>query len=517
MRTSLAVVVLAVSAACTGQAGSRGEAGVTRRRAETFEDVVRLDDFGAYPAHVGKVIRFIAHEEFVRDAGRVFSAIKDDVEDRLGGPAYDQLDRWLKVVASGSPDSVGAVERPLLRAIGIITTKTVRTTMLLNLKNAMADLVTPFAAMFGPRSARVRADYALGALLEGTAGLIAPSSFIGRGWWAMRKEALAKSSELRIRADESTQRVRAQFERFEAGGKRWQPLAAVGSRVEPGRLLDHIHHHGFIFQHVAETWGATIAWEGMYRQAKAQGEAEEEAIRRADDVIQKLYPSKLAAEQSALVRSAVFRGFGVFMHGFFNRMANRTRQTIHPAMVEWANAEGWAGKGKAALTAAESGFMVMGLWFTMNVIGSLLEGRGPEEGEDRMEWVKRKMASAPLTLLPLVSELAPFVELALAEEEMKGKLAFSASERSSPAVSSAIRVWKSLGLLTNDQAEDAKQFWAAYEVAGFAFGLPVSQVKRTAQYLGDVEPGESVNPWKAIYGDSPRAPENLGDFLEGEP
>lgn len=487
--------------------------GFTRKRSESVADVVRLDDFGNYPAHVLKVIRYIAYEEFVRDAGRVFAAIRDDIEDRLGAPAYEQLDRWLKVVASGSPDSVGSVERHVIRAMGMLTSKVVLTSMMLNMRNAMADLATPLMTMTGPKGSRVRADFMLGALLEGTAGLVSPSA-TKLGWWAMRKEAIALSPELQVRANESARRMRDQFQRFGASGKRWQPLKALGSRVEPGRLLDVIHHHGFILQHVAETWGTTIAWEAAYRQAKAKQVGDAEAVRRADDIIQKVWPSHVAAEQSALIRSTVFRGFGVFMHGFFNRMAQRTRQTLHPAMVEWGNAEGWGEHAKAGLTAAESGFMTLGLWFVMNVVGSLIEGRGPEDDEETIDWVKRKMVSAPLVILPFVSELAPLAEAAVADEAIRGKLKYSASERASPAVSSLFRLMDSLGRLADQEAEEPKQLWAAYELVGLAFGLPVSQVKRSGQYLYDLEAGENVDVWKLIYGDNPKAPENPGEFFD---
>ena len=488
--------------------------GFTRGRSEGYVDVIRLDDFGQYPAHVLKVVRYIAYEEFVRDAGRILAAIKPTIQERLGEAAFDQLDRWLKVVASGSPDSVSAAERGIVQAAGLVTSRVIQTAMLFNLKNAMADLATPLLAATGPKSARVRGDYLLGALLEGTAGLLAPSS-IGRGFWAMRREALEKFDELQIRKDESVRRVREEFERFGAGGKRWRPLAALGSTVEPGRLVDWVHHHGFIFQHVAEVWGTTITAMAMYRQAKAQGADEAEARRRANDVVQKVFSSQLPAEKSAVVRSRGFAGAVMLMQGFFNRTANRTRQTIHPAMVAWANAEGWGEKATAALSAGHAGIMVLGIWTVLNVLGSLLEGRGPEDGEDALEWLKRKLISAPIIQIPLASELAPFVEAAVAEDEIKGKLRFSASERSAPAISSAIRIFKNIGLLADEEREDSRRFWAAYEVAAMALGLPVAQPRRTVPYLADVVAGsEELKFWPLIYGNNPTAPDNPGTFIE---
>lgn len=492
--------------------------GFTKKRADTAQYVIRLDDFGAYPAHVLKVIRYIAYEEFVRDAGRIIEAVRPDIEERLGGSAADQIDRWLKVVASGSPDSVSTVEKDLVRIMGFVKARVVRTAMLLNLKNAMADLANPLFTLVGPRNARVRPDYLLGATLEGIGGLLAPSSF-GRGFWAMLKQARAESGELAIRHDGATQRVREQFDRFGAGGRRWRPFAKVGSTVEPGRLIDWIAHHGFIFQHVSETLGTTIAWHAAKRQALARGADEMEARRQADDIIQKTWNSGLPAEQSALLRSRGAAGSLMMMQGFFNRAFTKGRQTIHPALVEWAKAEGWGGKGKAGLTVAEQGAMLAGIWFILNVVGSLIEGRGPEEGEETADWVKRKMMAAPLTTLPLLNETVPFLEAALAADEVKGKLKYSASERASPVASSAIRILKSLGTIADEEKDDSKRFWSAYELAAFGLGLPVSQVKRTGQYLFDLaeDPGESVDLWKVIYGNNPQAPENLGTFMEEAP
>ncbi|MBK9446177.1 MAG: hypothetical protein IPO00_08815 [Betaproteobacteria bacterium] len=494
--------------------------GFTRGRADNARYVVRLDDFGAYPAHVMSVIRYIAYEEFVRDAGRILKALKPTVEDRLGGSAYAQLDRWLKVVASGSPDSISSVEKDLVRILGFVVGRTVRTAMMTNLKNAMADLGNPLLSIVGPKGARVRPDFLLGSVLEASVGLMAPAS-TGRGFAAMRAETLAKSPELQIRHDESSRKVREQFDRFGAGGRRWRPLAKVGSTVEPGRILDWIHHYGFIFQHMAEVWGTTIAWQAAYRQAKSKGVDETEAIRRADDIIQKNWNSSLNAEKSALLRSKAAGGALTMMQGFFNRMATKSRQTLHPAMVEFGNAEGWWDKSKvgAKHAAWATGPMLMGIWFVTNVVGSLLEGRGPEDGEDEVDWLRRKMIAAPFTQIPLVNEAVPFLEAALASDEVKGKLKYSASERASPAVSSAIRVLKSLGTIGDEEKEDSKRYWAAYEAAAFALGLPVSQVKRSGQYIFDLaeDPGESLDLWKLVYGNNPMAPANPGDFMEDAP
>lgn len=487
--------------------------GFTRGRVDRVTDVIRFDDFGLYPSHVLKVIRYIAYEEMVRDTNRIFSAIKNTVEDRLGSAAFDQLDRWLHVVASGSPDSIAAAERGFVRGAGFVVSRVVLTAMMLNLKNAMADIATPLITAFGPRSSRVRADYLLGALLEGTAGLAAPSA-IGRGWFAMRKEALENSSELRVRGDEATRRMRQQAERFGAGGKRWHPF---GLNVEPGRLLEWIQHNAFVFQHVAEVWGTTISFEAARRQALDRGASPEDANRFGNDVLQKVFPSALPAEKSHVIRSKGFVGSLLIMQGFFNRAGNRIRQTAHPAMVEFGNAEGWWEKAKTAPEMAEAGAMVLGILGVVGVLGSLLEGRGPEQGEDTPEWLKRKMISTPLSVVPLFSELAPTAEYLVAQDEAKGRIKFQASERSAPLVSSALRLLNNLGALADEEKDDAKRAWAAYEVLAFALGLPVSQVKRTVPYLADVAAGDKpleVTP--LIYGDRDRAAENPTTFLEDE-
>jgi hypothetical protein len=514
--------------------------GFTKKRAADAKYVVRLDDFGAYPAHVLKVIRYIAYEEFVRDAGRIIERIRPDIEERVGGSAADQIDRWLKVVASGSPDSVSKVEKDLVRLIGFVKNRVVRTAMLANLKNAMADLANPLLSLLGPRNARISPKYLLGTTLQsfglgaavggavggplgavagGLAQAAAMKALNLNGFFSMLKQARAESGEIGLRHDGAVQKVREQFDRFGAGGRRWRPLAKLGSTVEPGRMVDWVAHHGFIFQHVAETLGTTIVWHAAKNQAKARGADEAEARRQADDIIQKNWNSGLPAEQSALLRSRGAGGALMLMQGFFNRMFTKGRQTIHPALVEWANAEGWTEKGKAGLTAAEQGAMLMGIWFVLNVVGSLLEGRGPEDGEDEVEWLKRKWMAAPLQTLPLLNEAAPFLEAYLAEDAVKGKLKYSASERASPVVSTGIRLLKSLGTIADEDKEDSKRLWSAYEAAAFAFGLPASQPKRTAQYLGDLmdDPGTDFDFWKAVYGNNPQAPANPGDFMEDAP
>ncbi len=183
-----------------------------------------------------------------------------------------------------------------------------------------------------------------------------------------------------------------------------------------------------------------------------------------------------------------------------------TAEELETTAIRWAEISGELAYGSHVPVVAVAMFM-------LNVLGSLIEGRGPEDDEDPLDWVKRKMIAAPLTVLPFFNEAAPLVEVWAADESVRGKLKYSASERAAPAVSSLLRLMDSLGRAVDENADDSKRFWAAYELLGLALGLPVSQVKRTGQYLGDLEAGENADVWKLIYGDNPRAPQNPGEVL----
>lgn len=484
--------------------------GFTRGRIEGAKYVIRLDDFHNYPAHVSRVIRYIAYEEFVRDANRILRAIKPTIDDRLGPGAFVQLDRWLKVVASGSPDSISAAERGGLAIFGRLINRVIQTAMMLNIKNAMADIANPLLAGLGPKSSRVPyLRYVLPTVLEGTAGLVVPS-VAGVGFHAMRQFAMKHSVELPARHGKVLKKMRKAFDRALSEGKKYRPLKKLGSNVEPGHALDWAHDHGFILQETMATWGETIVWTAAYRWAiRKTGGDQAEAIRRADDVVQKTFPSDRAAERSHAVRSKGFLGALFIMGGYFNKVGVRVHQIAHEGAVEWAHTEGWADKAKFAATSAPAtGAMIMGVLAVVNVLGSLLEGRGPEPEEDELEWVKRKMLSAPFVLHPVLSQAQGLIEAAVAQDNIKGKVAFSASERSAPAVGSILRMLNNLGAVADSDKTDSRRLWAAYDATALVLGLPASQVKRTGQAL--LKDGDTTL-WELIYGpDDGTKPANPG-------
>lgn len=242
-----------------------------------------------------------------------------------------------------------------------------------------------------------------------------------------------------------------------------------------------IKEHAFDFMEAINKATATPIWWGAYEQAKAEfagdsttPEAQAYAVKFADDVLTRVFPSHSAVDQSAILRDKGFWGMTTMFYGYMS--------TMYRAQHNITN------RPDPKLTKA---FNLLGFYIAAGVFGELLMGRGPEAGDGddeetrRAAWLLRKLVAAPLSTVPL-----PFSSVVES---------WALNKRTNPRTSpvfAAIDTAARYGPVLFQEKEAAEKVEAAYRLAGPAFGWPQRPVQ-TLKYIGN---GKPVDPFDAASG-----------------
>ncbi len=444
----------------------------TKERAKNYTDVVSLQ-WGHVPLHVASTIHYATHERFVRDAARVMTHanVSMGIQRGLGEKYETQLLSWLKAVASSQTDSAPAELMEHLDLMGALRSRFVMSTIGASMTVAMGDMTNPLVAI---ADGEVKARYVIPAYASAMAkfggDLLLRTATLGRRSLDVQSDPASRSEELRHRAESSTRRLKMEMGEIGKKKGKLEPVreAAWWAMEFTDRLTSH------------------VIWEAGYRQARAEGKGDAEAIKEADAKLRRGAPSNVAAEQPAILRDK--RGFGLLMvfYGYFSTRLNQTMRVFDQNSVPKA-----VGRTLAALVVT-------------GALSELLSGRGPEDDEEPEEWLLRKTGSQVFTLLPFGGEVAGGVESIVLKKRMQ--------ERAAPATATVTRFLKAVNKVATKDGEEAA--WAALEIALVAMKLPASQPLRTAKYLEDVASGEAEvqDPFDAaggvIYGQRENQPAN---------
>jgi hypothetical protein len=478
----------------------------TKARVKEYTDVVELSNLGVLTNHLFDVIHYIAFEGVVRDFNKVLPHLEQSITQRLGREYFWSLAGWAQTVANPR-EQIGKDTWGVFRALGLTRASFIFSTMAYNLRVALGDLSNPFTAMIGKwHETAVRPDHVAGALAQANTVVGFPS---------MLKFAKESSDIIKRDFDHQGQRLRDELQAVGAKGKR---ARVPGTVIEPGRMLDWVHQGAYVLFHWSSVLTETVVWTAAYRDGQAQGKDHDAAVKFADEIIEDNFPRSEVLKQPAILRSKQGIGSLLAFFGYFSTMENKQARLAFPAIVKWQKAEGFAEHAKVLPLGVKVASQVLALYFVTNVVGELLSGRGPDEDEETPDWIKRKMAVAPLTYQPFMGEGAALLESMMSEPGKRKRI----SERSAPATAAMSRFFVALEKAASDDSEDAAKFWATYEAGALLFRLPVSQVKRTVPYLWDVKEGnENPKSWteflqKSIYGANPNAADNPVTFIEEE-
>lgn len=428
--------------------------------------------------HLLQVAHDLAFREAVRDAAKLVmdQDVRGKLIEHLGAGKAEQFLRVLKDIGGANGLQSNAVEGVMRWLKGNLATSA-----LSGLSTAIGNVATLPAAVATGVSAKH---------LAATVATISPT---------MRREALAKSGVLRTMSSRLVKDLQSATESW--------------SRHPVLRGHDWLREGGMAAMRGIDTLVGTTVWTAAYRQSLASQPDEGAAIRFADDMLLRVLPSPSVLERAGILRHQGWAGALAMFYSYLSVAYRQQHRIAAPLFTREFQAKSAAGKSVAAGKVAGG---LLAYYVAFQVLGELFMGRGPEAGdaddddpESKLKkwrnWFARKVASAPLSTLPIV----PFASLF--ESAVLGKPA--PSPRSDPT-SSALATINEAGKQLTSGDDPKKSRSAAFRAAGSITGVPTKLIDTTGGYLFDVATGEA-QPRGAfdfasgvLYGQRPNQPEN---------
>jgi hypothetical protein len=437
--------------------------------------------------HLIQVVHDITFREAVKSvASLVFDPeVKGALIKWAGPKKADQFVTWLKDIAGVN----GVNPNPIMK-LATFLKGNMATALLSGPSTAIGNLANLPTAV---ASTKLKTKHLAAALFE-----------LGRAPRETRALALARSGILRQMSDNLAQ----DFERS---------LGSIRKGVV-GKAVDVSKDVGLWLMRHIDLGVSTAVWGGAFRQALAAGMEEKAAGRWADDILLQVQPSSSAVEKSGILRDRNVGAFVMF-YGYLS-VAYRAQHRIGARLITREFQEGGATqRGTVALKTAGALF---GFWVAYQVVGELLMGRGPEDGDRDDEdpesealkwrnWFLRKTLVAPLAVLPLVPA-ASTVEGVILKKPV--------SPRQDPISNLTTQVLGKLGgsavKYMNDDAEFSRVAIEALRTAGLLTGVPTRLVETTGKSAADIVTGEGQpvsGPGdvasRLIYGSKEKPPDNL--------
>jgi GGDEF domain-containing protein len=450
-----------------------------KSRADKVEAVISLEPGNIY-AHLAQVAHDIAFREALLSVGGLLLDPRIDavLKERLGYEKAKSFLQWAKDIGSAQSPANNAV----VRAVRFVRSRMAPALLGWRLPTALGDLANLPAAI--PSTKLTTAS-----LMRGIIGFL-------KSPLAARQEALAKSPELRFMARSARQQYQSVTDTFVARGN---------------PALRWYKEHAFAFMEAINAVTATPIWMGAYSQALRAGMTEDAAVRWADDILTQVFPSHSVVEQAGVLRDKGFAGLSTVFYGYLS-VAYRAQARIFSEVTSLDFAE--AGLAEKAKTVASVSGRLLAFWLSYQVLGELLMGRGPEDGdrddeepEDELlkwrNWMLRKLLSAPLQTIPFVGDAVPAIEAALLGRRPRAR----EGVLSSYITSIGAGVLKAL----DGEKDPLERADAAWRVVSTALGLPAYPVSTPLKYWlrvgsGDIEPASAADAiLGTVYG-PPRGP-----------
>lgn len=432
-----------------------------KERADRVEAVISLEP-GTIYAHLAQVVHDIAFREALMSIGGLLMDRRVDavLKERLGYEKTKSFLQWAQDVGSAQSPASNAV----VRAVKFVRSRMAPALLGWRIPTALGDLANLPAAV--PSTKLTTAS-----LMRGIVGFL-------KSPLSARREALAKSPELRFMAHTARQQFQSVADTFFAKGS-----AAMRWYKE----------HAFDFMEAIGAVTSTPIWMGAYSQALRSGLSEEAAVRWADDVLTQVFPSHSAVEQAGIIRDKGFAGLSTVFYGYLS-VAYRAQARIVSDVTSLDFTES-SPKGKAKTIASVTGRM-LAFWLAYQLLGELLMGRGPEGGDKDDEepenealqwghWMLRKLLSAPLQSIPFIGDTVPVIEAALLGRQPRAREGVLSSYLTSIGAGA-------LKALDGEKDPFARAD-AAWRVMSTALGLPAYPVSTPMKYWlqvgkGDIEP-----------------------------
>lgn len=458
--------------------------GHVKKRATRVEDAaISLDVRGIYQ-HIAQVAHDLAYREAIMSVGSLVldEKVQTVMRERLGDAKARTLRKWLEDVGGATGANTTKADEWVASARGALS----HVLLGWNTGTALGDFANVAAAV---ASTPLKAKHLAAGVRE-----------FGADPWKAHKAANEASPWLRTMNDT----VRKQFD---------QELRTVLSKKLPGPLQWY-KDNAFALMEGVSIATATPVWLGSYRQAIAEGRTQEDAVRFADDILSRVFPSHSPVDQAEILRNRGFWGKATLFYGYLSVAYRAQHRLVMPLFESEFLA---APVGQKAATVASVAGRLLGFYVAYQVLGELLMGRGPEAGDDDEDdpgnhakrwarWFRRKLVAGPLATLP--------IPLAAAwEAKALGKRA--PSPRAAPLSAMFEMVANQFFTALDGEKPAEERVIATLKFLLESRGLPVSPLDKQGRWLIDVAlgnvqvngPGDVASG--LIYGQRPNQPANI--------
>lgn len=439
--------------------------GHLKSRAQNFAGAIALDPT-TIRTHLIQAAHDIAFRMPVKSVGSLIldPGVDFALKRRLGPERARQFLQWVKDAGQMRGAQISAHLGAMERALSTMRANVGYVALGYKLNIPLADLSNLALA---PASTDIKSRFLVGGIGE----------FIGK-----RGEAIdfvrEKSGQMRARHDQLQRDL----------------VDAIGSLTVtdfPGRAaLEAYKKHAFIFMEASDKLHVPI-WIGRYRQAIADNESEENAIRLADRVVGELFPSHSAVDRAGLLRDKGFIGSSLIFQGFMNLMYNRFRDIGHDVRMAYHEGELAETAAKAAVAMVMTGAAL--------ALGEALTGRYREKDEEWYVWLLRQELLGFIKTIPIAGG---FIDSIANGKKPSARVApgFAAVEQAGKA---AFKVLKA-----DEMGE--KELKEILTALGLFTGVPTKPLDMGLYFMSDDRRADSFKQMTSdvLYGDRDNAPLN---------
>lgn len=430
---------------------ARTDRGYTKQRVETLKAPVLLDFEQVLTSHLTRVIKDVSHREAIYSLNKILKDgdIKATLIDTVGEEQYRELNKWVQVLVADRADTLHQATGAA-KLIMQFRTNMAIVTMGWKISTMMAQF-----AGFGPSADLVKPRYLTQALVD----------FNRYGPWSSHRETLTnmvyeKSGEMKFRADTIERDVRDSLRRMQGDNS---PLTAIRKTA-------------FYLTAMADRQVTIPTWIGAYRQALAEGQTEESAVRAGDRAVRLSQGSGGSKDLAAVQRDNELMRLLTMYYSPFSVLYARLRDLGHTT--------------RRVEDMPRAVARVLALVILPAVLGDLLAAKGPGDDEDKVWWAIRKALLYPIASIPVVRDLSSYLEARLIAIAGNGEMKFAPSFTLSPVVGAMDKLARLTFMRIPEALQGQRPWddvaWETLETSGYVLGLPTAQVRITGEYITDV-------------------------------
>lgn len=423
-----------------GYAKATTPKGHTKARVDSFAAPILLD-VSIVANHMGMVIHDLTHRRAIRDAAKIISSpeIKQALNQTLGVRVADQFNPWLQGVANDMVlDSRKGIDSWLSLSARLRANLTVAW-MGFSATTGIQQILG-FAQSLEYLQQKGGKRYLLKGFWEFIAHPVQTAEFVR-----------SLSGEMRNREGNLDQNMRETLRRI--SGK--QDGLAVLQRLA-------FRHIGLI-----QSLVDIPTWLAGYHQALDDGAAPDVAVQAGDRAVRLSQMAAGSKDLAAVQRKDGLMRALTITYSYFSLLWNR-QADIARSLRTAQGIEDYLNAFSRALL----------LIIIPAVASPLLTGDAPEDDETWAEWVALKLAVYPLMGIPLLRDTASAWESGW-------------GYRGATPIGSLFETLnRTSGAFAADEPDAERITLSLIDAAGYGFGLPAAQPKRTVRYLFDLAEGE---------------------------